>query len=141
MTAKAGPCKIAVRDLNFYYGDFQALKNINMEIVEKEVTAFIGPPAVANPRCCAASTGSTSSIPAQGPARSCSTAELLEKSVDLNVLRSKIGMVFQKPTPFPMSIYDNIAFGVDSTGKSQRTEMDDRSNSRWQAPPLGRGQG
>lgn len=128
VTAKAGPCKIAVRDLNFHYGDFQALKNISLDVVEKDVTAFIGPSG------CGKSTllrcfnriyelypghKATGEIHMDG-------MNLLDKSVDLNVLRSKIGMVFQKPTPFPMSIYDNIAFGVKLYERLRRHEMDER---------------
>ena len=128
VTAKHGPCKIAVRDLNFYYGKFQALKNISLNVTEEEVTAFIGPSG------CGKSTllrslnrifelypghRATGEINMDG-------ANLLDKSMDLNILRSKIGMVFQKPTPFPMSIYDNIAFGVKLYERLRRHEMDER---------------
>ncbi|RJS95049.1 phosphate ABC transporter ATP-binding protein PstB [Salinisphaera sp. Q1T1-3] len=125
---KDNPCKIAVRDLCFNYGDFQALKNINVDIVDKEVTAFIGPSGCGKStllRC-------FNRIFELYPGHSASgTVEmdgmnLLDKSVDLNVLRAKIGMVFQKPTPFPMSIYDNIAFGVRLYEKLKRHEMDER---------------
>ncbi|WP_370453262.1 phosphate ABC transporter ATP-binding protein PstB [Salinisphaera sp. LB1] len=126
--AKDNPCKVSVRDLNFHYGDFHALKDINVEIVDKEVTAFIGPSGCGKStllRC-------FNRIFELYPGHKASGAiemdgvNLLDRSVDLNVLRSKIGMVFQKPTPFPMSIYDNIAFGVRLYEKLKRREMDDR---------------
>ncbi|MGN8157301.1 phosphate ABC transporter ATP-binding protein PstB [Salinisphaera sp. RV14] len=128
VVAKDNPCKVAVRDLNFHYGDFHALKDINVEIVDKEVTAFIGPSGCGKStllRC-------FNRIFELYPGHKASGAiemdgmNLLDRSVDLNVLRSKIGMVFQKPTPFPMSIYDNIAFGVRLYEKLKRREMDDR---------------
>ncbi|MCP1659472.1 phosphate ABC transporter ATP-binding protein PstB [Neisseria perflava] len=120
--------KLAVNNLNFYYGAFHALKNINLEIPEKQVTAFIGPSG------CGKSTllrmfnrmhdlypgnRSEGEILLDG-------SNILDKSVDLNLLRAKVGMVFQKPTPFPMSVYDNIAFGVKLYEKLSRSEMDDR---------------
>ena len=128
VVAKNNPCKVKVSDLNFNYGDFRALKDINLDIVDNEVTAFIGPSG------CGKSTllrcfnrifelypghYATGSIEMDGK-------NLLDKRIDLNVLRSKIGMVFQKPTPFPMSIYDNIAFGVRLYEKLKRHEMDER---------------
>ncbi|WP_245963179.1 phosphate ABC transporter ATP-binding protein PstB [Salinisphaera japonica] len=128
VVAKDNPCKIKVENLGFNYGKFQALKDINLDIVDNEVTAFIGPSG------CGKSTllrcfnrifelypghYATGSIEMDGQ-------NLLDKSIDLNVLRSKIGMVFQKPTPFPMSIYDNIAFGVRLYEKLKRHEMDER---------------
>jgi|SRR5699024_5430539 len=120
--------KIAVRGLNFHYRNFQALKNINVDIMEKNVTAFIGPSG------CGKSTllrsinriynlypdhRATGEIHMDG-------VNLLDKGVDLNQLRARIGMVFQKPTPFPMSIYDNIAFGVRMYERLRRRQMDER---------------
>ena len=106
--------KIAVRNLDFYYGGFQALKNINLEIPERRVTAFIGPSG------CGKSTllRTFNRIYALYPHQEArgeimiDGENILAPGQDLNRLRAKVGMVFQKPTPFPMSIYDNIAFGV-----------------------------
>ena len=106
--------KIAVRNLNFYYGRFHALKDINLDIPERKVTAFIGPSG------CGKSTllRTFNRIYALYPNQEArgeiliDGENILAPGQDLNSLRAKVGMVFQKPTPFPMSIYDNIAFGV-----------------------------
>ena len=106
--------KIAVRNLNFYYGGFHALKDINLDIPERKVTAFIGPSG------CGKSTllRTFNRIYALYPNQEArgeiliDGENILTPGQDLNSLRAKVGMVFQKPTPFPMSIYDNIAFGV-----------------------------
>ena len=106
--------KLVVRDLNFYYGNDRALKDINLTIPEKMVTAFIGPSGCGKSTLLRTFNRMYELYPKQK-----ATGEilldgqnLLEKRQDLNTLRAKIGMVFQKPTPFPMSIYDNITFGV-----------------------------
>jgi len=106
--------KIAVRNLNFYYGRFHALKDINLDIPERKVTAIIGPSG------CGKSTllrtfNRIYALYAGQEARGeilIDGENILAPGQDLNSLRAKVGMVFQKPTPFPMSIYDNIAFGV-----------------------------
>ncbi|WP_293765603.1 phosphate ABC transporter ATP-binding protein PstB [uncultured Aquitalea sp.] len=120
--------KLQVRNLNFFYGNFHALKGINLEIAPRMVTAFIGPSG------CGKSTllrtfnrmyelypglRSEGEILLDGE-------NILARDVDINLLRAKVGMVFQKPTPFPMSIYDNITFGVKLYEKLSKTEMDDR---------------
>ena len=128
VVAKDNPCKVAVRDLNFHYGDFHALKDISVDIVDKEVTAFIGPSGCGKStllRCFNRIFELYPGHKASGDIEM-DGMNLLDRSVDLNVLRSKIGMVFQKPTPFPMSIYDNIAFGVRLYEKLKRREMDER---------------
>lgn len=125
----AGPAsKIVVRNLNFYYGAQQALQDINFEIAEKHVSAFIGPSGCGKSTLLRAFNRIYELYPKQK-----ATGEvlldgenILDKSYDLNRLRAKIGMVFQKPTPFPMSIYDNIAFGVRLYQKLSRRQMDDR---------------
>ncbi|WP_367105193.1 phosphate ABC transporter ATP-binding protein PstB [uncultured Psychrobacter sp.] len=120
--------KITIRDLNFYYGDFQALKNINIDIPEKMVTAFIGPSG------CGKSTLLRTlnrmydlypSMRAEGQI-SLDGKNILGKEVDVNLLRARVGMMFQKPTPFPMSIYDNVAFGVRLYEKMSKSEMEER---------------
>jgi phosphate transport system ATP-binding protein len=131
--------KISVKDLNFYYGKYHALKNINLEIQEKKVTAFIGPSG------CGKSTllrtfnrmfelypdqRATGTIKLDGE-------DLLTSKEDVALVRAKIGMVFQKPTPFPMSIYDNVAFGVklfenlNSTDLEERVEWALRKAALW----------
>ncbi|WP_367109996.1 phosphate ABC transporter ATP-binding protein PstB [uncultured Psychrobacter sp.] len=120
--------KITIRDLNFYYGDFQALKNINIDIPEKRVTAFIGPSG------CGKSTLLRTlnrmydlypSMRAEGQI-SLDGKNILGKEVDVNLLRARVGMMFQKPTPFPMSIYDNVAFGIRLYEKLSKSEMEER---------------
>lgn len=128
VVAKDNPTKIAVRDLNFHYGKFQALKNINLDIVDNEVTAFIGPSGCGKSTLLRCFNRIFELYPGHKASGSIEMdgMNLLDKGLDLNVLRSKIGMVFQKPTPFPMSIYDNIAFGVRLYERLKRHEMDER---------------
>ena len=120
--------KLIVRDLNFYYGTDRALKDINLVIPEKMVTAFIGPSGCGKSTLLRTFNRMYQLYPKQR-----ATGEilldgqnLLDKKQDLNTLRAKIGMVFQKPTPFPMSIYDNIAFGVKLYQNLNRHDMDER---------------
>jgi phosphate transport system ATP-binding protein len=120
--------KIVVRDLNFYYGKFLALKNINLSIQEKMVTAFIGPSGCGKSTLLRTFNRMYQLYPKQK-----ATGEILldgenilGAKQDLNSLRAKVGMVFQKPTPFPMSIYDNITFGVKLYEKMKRHDMDER---------------
>ena len=126
--AKIAVPKIVVKDLNFYYGDYRALKDINLSISAKMVTAFIGPSGCGKSTLLRAFNRMYQLYPRQK-----ATGEILldgenilDNKQDLNMLRSKIGMVFQKPTPFPMSIYDNIAFGVKLYEKLSKHEMDER---------------
>ncbi|MGC9193857.1 MAG: phosphate ABC transporter ATP-binding protein PstB [Syntrophobacteraceae bacterium] len=128
MTAKLPKPKIEVRNLDFFYGETQALKNISLDIPEFHVTAFIGPSG------CGKSTlirtfnkiykiyphqRATGRIVVDG-------VDILEDDSDLNRLRARVGMVFQQPTPFPMSIYNNIAFGVKLYEKLSKSGMDER---------------
>ena len=120
--------KMIVRDLNFFYGKDRALKDINLTIPEKMVTAFIGPSGCGKSTLLRTFNRMYQLYPNQR-----ATGEglldgqnLLDKKQDLNTLRAKIGMVFQKPTPFPMSIYDNITFGVKLYENLNRNEMDER---------------
>lgn len=124
-TAKA---KIEVKNLNFYYGQSKALKDITLSLPERSVTAFIGPSGCGKSTLLRVFNRIYELYPKQ-------TAEgqvlldgqnILDRSQDLNLLRTKIGMVFQKPTPFPMSIYENIAFGVRLYEKISKSEMDGR---------------
>ena len=117
---------IKVRDCNLFYGDFQALKNVNIEIEEHEVTAFIGPSG------CGKSTLIKTFNRMNDLIEDCRiTGEILiggqdiyARGTDVTLLRKNIGMVFQKPNPFPMSIYDNIAFAPRTFGIKKRRELD-----------------
>lgn len=122
------PAKIAIRDLDFYYGDFKALKNINIDIPEKNVTAFIGPSGCGKSTLLRTLNRMYDLYPnmhAEGQII-LDGSNILAKEMDVNLLRARVGMVFQKPTPFPMSIYDNVAFGVRLYEKLSKIEMDER---------------
>ena len=120
--------KIDVRDLNFYYGKFHALKNISLQIPEKQVTAFIGPSGCGKSTLLRTFNKMYGLYPEQRAEGQINMdgENLLTSRMDIALLRAKVGMVFQKPTPFPMSIYDNIAFGVKLFERLSRSEMDDR---------------
>ncbi len=127
MTSEIQP-KIAVRNLNFFYGNFRALKDVNLDIPAGKVTAFIGPSGCGKSTLLRTFNRMYDLYPklrAEGEIL-LNGKNILENGVDLNMLRAKVGMVFQKPTPFPMSIYDNIAFGVKLYENLSRAEMDDR---------------
>jgi phosphate transport system ATP-binding protein len=106
--------KMSIRSLDFYYGKFHALKNINLEIAERHVTSFIGPSGCGKSTLLRTLNRMYSLYPGQRATGQIlfNNENLLDATVDLNILRAKVGMVFQKPTPFPMSIYENIAFGI-----------------------------
>jgi phosphate transport system ATP-binding protein len=120
--------KMNVRNLNFYYGKFQALKNINLQIPEKKVTAFIGPSGCGKSTLLRVFNRMFELYPEQRAEGEVSVdgADILTTKEDVALVRAKIGMVFQKPTPFPMSIYDNIAFGVKLFESLSKSAMDDR---------------
>ncbi len=124
----AAPAKISVRDLNFFYGSFQGLKNINLDIAERHVTAFIGPSGCGKSTLLRTFNRMYDLYPGQRAEGQImfNGKNTLDKSQDLNLLRARVGMVFQKPTPFPMSIYDNIAFGVKLYENLSKAEMDER---------------
>jgi phosphate transport system ATP-binding protein len=120
--------KLSVRDLNFFYGKFHALKGINLEIPAGQVTAFIGPSGCGKSTLLRCFNRMFELYPEQK-----ATGEilldgdnLLTSPQDVALIRAKVGMVFQKPTPFPMSIYDNIAFGVRLFEKLNGSDMDER---------------
>ncbi|MDI9330605.1 MAG: phosphate ABC transporter ATP-binding protein PstB [Alphaproteobacteria bacterium] len=122
------PNAIEVRQLNFYYGKFQGLRNIHLDIAEKKVTAFIGPSGCGKSTLLRTLNRMYSLYPGQRAEGQINFygQDILAPDQDLNLLRARIGMVFQKPTPFPMSIYDNIAFGVRLYENLSRSDMDDR---------------
>ena len=122
---------IEVRNLDFYYGKFQGLKNVNLDIAEHRVTTFIGPSGCGKSTLLRTLNRMYSLYPGQRAEGEINFygQNILEKGQDLNLLRAQIGMVFQKPTPFPMSIYDNIAFGVRLYENLSKSDMDDRVES------------
>jgi phosphate transport system ATP-binding protein len=129
MTAEnTAPPKVVVKDLNFYYGNFRALKDINLSIAEKMVTAFIGPSGCGKSTLLRTFNRMYQLYPKQKASGEIllDGANILDPKQDLNMLRAKIGMVFQKPTPFPMSMYDNIAFGVKLYENLSRHDMEAR---------------
>jgi phosphate transport system ATP-binding protein len=120
--------KLSVRDLNFYYGAFQALKHITLDIPDRKVTAFIGPSGCGKSTLLRVFNRMFELYPEQRAEGlvTLDGEDILSKKLDVSLVRAKIGMVFQKPTPFPMSIYDNIAFGVRLFERLPRVEMDER---------------
>ena len=123
-----GKSKISVKNLDFYYGKFHALKNINLEIPENKVTAFIGPSGCGKSTLLRIFNRMYELYPEQRAEGEVmfEGEDLLKSKKDVALIRAKIGMVFQKPTPFPMSIYDNIAFGVKLFESLNATDMDER---------------
>jgi phosphate transport system ATP-binding protein len=124
----AGPPKITVRDLNFYYGQAKALKSINLTLGLNRVTAFIGPSGCGKSTLLRVFNRMYDLYPGQRAEGQVllDKSNILDPKLDLNLLRARVGMVFQKPTPFPMTIYENIAFGVRLYEKISKSEMDDR---------------
>jgi phosphate transport system ATP-binding protein len=120
--------EIAIRHLDFFYGAFHALRDVSLDLLAREVTAFIGPSGCGKSTLLRTMNRMYSLYPNQR-----ATGEIvfhgrnvLDDDTDLNLLRAKVGMVFQKPTPFPMSIYDNIAFGVGLYERLTARQMDER---------------
>lgn len=120
--------KIAVHNLNFYYGDFHALKDINLRIAKNKVTAFIGPSGCGKSTLLRTFNRMFELYPNQRATGEINLdgENLLVTDTDIALIRAKVGMVFQKPTPFPMSIYDNVAFGIRLFEKLSKSELNDR---------------
>jgi phosphate transport system ATP-binding protein len=123
--------KVLIRNIDFYYGASQALKNINLTLYDKTVTAFIGPSGCGKSTLLRILNRIYELYPGQRATGEVLVdgEDILSPGRDLNLLRAKIGMVFQKPTPFPMSIRDNIAFGIRLYEKLPQSEIDDRIES------------
>lgn len=118
---------ISVKDMCLWYGDHQALKNVNIEIPEKSITAFIGPSGCGKSTFLKTLNRMNDLIPSvkiTGDIRYEET-DIFSKEVDVNNLRKEIGMVFQKPNPFPMSIYDNVAYGPRTHGITNKVQLDE----------------
>jgi len=122
------PQKVTVKDLKFFYGDNLALKTINLPLYTNKVTAFIGPSGCGKSTLLRVLNRMYDLYPKQRAEGEVllDGENILDPDMDLNLLRARIGMVFQKPTPFPMSIYDNIAFGIKLYEKLSKSEMDGR---------------
>ncbi len=122
------PTKIQVRDLDFYYGKFKAIKGVNLDIPQNQVTAFIGPSGCGKSTLLRTFNRMHELYPEQRATGEINIdgENILTSKTDVSLIRAKIGMVFQKPTPFPMSIYENIAFGVRLYERLSRAEMDER---------------
>ena len=120
--------KVSARNLDFYYGDNRALKNINVALFQGRVTAFIGPSGCGKSTLLRILNRMYDLYPNQRASGQVTLdgEDILSPSQDLNLLRAKVGMVFQKPTPFPMTIYENIAFGIRLYEKLSKSELDDR---------------
>ena len=128
MKLQAPEPKIQVKKLNFFYGAFQALKEVEIDIPNKKVTAFIGPSGCGKSTLLRVFNRMYALYPEQRAEGEVimDGENLLTSTQDVALLRAKVGMVFQKPTPFPMSIYDNVAFGVKLFERLSRAEMDER---------------
>jgi phosphate transport system ATP-binding protein len=123
-----GKIRVDVKNLDFFYGDTRALKSISLPLYDRKVTAFIGPSGCGKSTLLRVLNRMYSLYPGQRAEGEVllDGENLLDAKIDLNLLRSRVGMVFQKPTPFPMSIYDNIAFGIKLYERIPKSEMDDR---------------
>ena len=118
--------KMTIKDMNLYYGDFHALKNVNLNLGEKEITAFIGPSGCGKSTLLKSLNRMNDLVPGckiEGDIRL--DGEDIYGNMDVNLLRKRVGMVFQKPNPFPMSIYDNIAYGPRTHGIRSKAQLDE----------------
>jgi phosphate transport system ATP-binding protein len=129
--AAAPTVKIDIRNVSFFYGKYKALKEISLPLYDRQVTAFIGPSGCGKSTLLRILNRIYELYPGQAAAGEVllDGENILEPGLDLNRLRAKIGMVFQKPTPFPMTIYENIAFGIRLYDRVAKSELDDRIES------------
>lgn len=119
--------KISIQNLDLYYSDFHALKDINMNIEDREITAFIGPSGCGKSsllKCINRMNDLVEGCKITGNIL-LDNKNIYDKNIDVNLIRKRIGMVFQKPNPFPMSIYDNIAYGPRTHGIKSKAQLDD----------------
>jgi phosphate transport system ATP-binding protein len=132
------PEKVSVRNLNFFYGESRALKDVNLPLYANKVTAFIGPSGCGKSTLLRVLNRMYDLYPKQRAEGEIllDGENILDGDQDLNLLRARVGMVFQKPTPFPMSIYDNIAFGIKLYEKVNRSELDDRVEAALKSAAL-----
>lgn len=131
--------KISMKNLNLYYGDFQALKNVNLELPRNKVTAFIGPSGCGKSTCLKTINRMNDLV------ENCKIdgtvtidgEDIYDPHMDVTLLRKRVGMVFQTPNPFPMSLYDNIAYGHESMGSRESAGWMKSSKSPFKTPPSG----
>lgn len=119
--------KVSIENLNLFYGNFQALKKVSLEIREREITAFIGPSGCGKSTCLKTLNRMNDLVPdckVEGNIR-IDGEDIYRSDCDVNLLRKRAGMVFQKPNPFPMSIYDNIAYGPRVHGIRKKADLDE----------------
>jgi len=137
-TADGEQVKVLIKDLNFYYDKYHALKTVNLSLYDRKVTAFVGPSGCGKSTLLRILNRMYELYPKQRAVGEVMVdgENILAPGQDLNMLRAKIGMVFQKPTPFPMSIYDNIAFGIRLYERLPQAEMDERVESALQRAAL-----
>jgi phosphate transport system ATP-binding protein len=130
--------KVDIRNLSFYYGASKALKEISLPLLDRKVTAFIGPSGCGKSTLLRVLNRIYELYPRQRAEGEVilDGENILNSGVDINLLRSRVGMVFQKPTPFPMTIYDNIAFGIKLYERMPRSELDGRIESALQRAAL-----
>ncbi|HEY2886613.1 MAG TPA: phosphate ABC transporter ATP-binding protein PstB [Rhizomicrobium sp.] len=130
--------KVDIRDLNFFYGATKALKNVTLPLYARQVTAFIGPSGCGKSTLLRVLNRIYELYPNQRAEGEVvlDGEDILSAKLDTNLLRSRVGMVFQKPTPFPMTIYDNVAFGIKLYERMARSELDDRIESALQRAAL-----
>ena len=126
-----GPAKIEIRNLNFYYGELQSLHNISMSLADRSITAFIGPSGCGKSTLLRVLNRMYALYPRQRAEGEVliSGRDILSPTVDVAELRYRVGMVFQKPTPFPMSVFDNVAFGLRLAGGISRADLKIRVES------------
>ncbi|GAA0588011.1 phosphate ABC transporter ATP-binding protein PstB [Rhizomicrobium electricum] len=130
--------KLSVKNLNFFYGSFQGLKNVSVPLYDRKVTAFIGPSGCGKSTLLRVLNRIYMLYPNQRAEGEVTLdgEDILHGKQDLNLLRARVGMVFQKPTPFPMTIYDNIAFGIKLYERLPRSELDGRVEDALQRAAL-----
>jgi phosphate transport system ATP-binding protein len=130
--------KVDIKNLSFYYGASKALKDISLPLLDRKVTAFIGPSGCGKSTLLRVLNRIYELYPRQRAEGEVilDGENILNSGVDINLLRSRVGMVFQKPTPFPMTIYDNIAFGIKLYERMSRSELDGRIESALQRAAL-----
>src|SRR3974377_1601496 len=130
--------KIAIRNLDFFYGENRPLKNVNCSLYQGKVTAFIGPSGCGKSTLLRILNRMYDLYPNQRATGhvTLDNEDILSASLDINLLRAKVGMVFQKPTPFPMTIYENVAFGIRLYERLPKSELDDRVQHALQRAAL-----
>ena len=131
MPAASPPSKLTLSNVDFFYGDYHAIKKVTLPLYDRQVTAFIGPSGCGKSTLLRILNRMYDLYPKQRAEGEVMLdgENILDPGQDVNLLRARVGMVFQKPTPFPMTIYDNIAFGVRLYEKLPKREMDDRIES------------